>query len=1508
MKKFLSLIFAILACFVWQGARSAVIVPGQRLLWSDLKAGDSILLRNATCDVGRASDTENPGSEQYLNLNKFVTGSWDTNHTTMAVEVPSVFTTDYVAILEDADPNPLNGSKRFYLKCATNGRYFAATGNGTAGNYRIWTTDNRAEATWLEPRAMDPDYDLYYSLSAAGNWAFVNTQVDDSTMAFMHQDINVATADTTATWYLGPAWSYQFAHYSTRANDVIMWNVYRAMESTSARDLLKTLFTKTAEVDHYVIGTTPGCYSEEAVGQLVEQRAITEDFLYETHSEEECQIQLDALQKAFDNVKASFVKVTDGYYNFVNAYNRYIELQDVEKAMTVDSKGNLAWATKDTLSAMQLFKVTVLTDTSYSIQNVGTGMYINTVAGQSNIVPMSKEQITPQTFTVIAGSDQFNIANIANSLAYHTGGHLTGRGPSGNIVTWDGGVNSCSAWKIIPVTDQDLITSILAKASSEFASQSINDAITAANAARDRVAKYKPLITKANQFNSNNSSETELSKFANLIDGNVDYHSNFASTWNKTLMEDASVTADAWQITMDEQQAQGGDNRGIGIGYHNLQVTLDKPVQKFFFSYIGRTNTSYVDNPSDIEIFATNDDALGADPNNSNQDQWTRITEIDKGFPGILGGVTYTSPEIDMGAPYKYVRFLIKKTATMNRLGYNRQFANPNITGVTWNVGEFNMYDGTSDATAQYYTVPGMKEAVDNLDKVISGVRAKIADNTASFTDTTSIINATKAVNALYVNRDSLYSVMQDLISQGYEAYDQALPSKSSLISDPNTQFSTNNMSAQDAGSFEHLVDGNYHHSSNFHSCWLTSMSQEGMTADEWTEALKGWAEGDANNIYVGTGYHDLQVNFLKPTQNFWFEMVSRTGTSYTDTPNDIGVFATNDDALGADPDMSNIGQWTELTRLQPDNKTLPDQEGVRYTSPIFGADQAWKYVRLVVYGTTHMKSRSFGSPDVTGVTWNVGDLNFYTGADPDKAQYNYDPELKTAVDGLKTIIDADTVLKVYQVQDTVEIGRIRAALAKVQSLLVDTTQFGHLSKKYGLFAENAVAGKGTGYADSQESIDAFAMAVAGARAMVDTDHPTVKQVNAAVTALNTAYDTYVDHVGKPATDKWYYILSSTSDDDTAPEGYYPARDIVNGAALYVLGSGKGESEGVYTPGNQLRWGMDDIKDKSTEGDADAVWRFIAAPDSLGKQTYYIQNLRTGFYIGDCNTSGNDYYYYQVDTTSQAFRVEFPGDGQINIVAVNGSRPEVALSFGDNARQVRGDAIEQIPGNRAALRLEPFEENEFMLDFNNNTVRVVTLPFSVSNINSTEGVKTYAIHSMPSDREIGLVEKTGFKAGEPFILVVGDTALNDGTVEKVSIPFATPSADDMATLLVADTVNGLVGTYRTFDLRKGGFGYFTATRFRATEEKNAVTIDAHTGYVDPGKITTLAGDPSVVISVTGDNILNDIAKTVLTKAAGKVNVYTVDGTLVKRNVKASEAKDGLARGIYIIGRKKVIVR
>ena len=58
----------------------------------------------------------------------------------------------------------------------------------------------------------------------------------------------------------------------------------------------------------------------------------------------------------------------------------------------------------------------------------------------------------------------------------------------------------------------------------------------------------------------------------------------------------------------------------------------------------------------------------------------------------------------------------------------------------------------------------------------------------------------------------------------------------------------------------------------------------------------------------------------------------------------------------------------------------------------------------------------------------------------------------------------------------------------------------------------------------------------------------------------------------------------------------------------------------------------------------------------------------------------------------------------------------------------------------------------------------------------------------------------------------------------------------------------------------------------------------------------------------GKGKLTEISTVKNADANAPVDVYTTDGVLVKHNVAPAEATNGLSKGVYIIGKKKVTVK
>ena len=119
----------------------------------------------------------------------------------------------------------------------------------------------------------------------------------------------------------------------------------------------------------------------------------------------------------------------------------------------------------------------------------------------------------------------------------------------------------------------------------------------------------------------------------------------------------------------------------------------------------------------------------------------------------------------------------------------------------------------------------------------------------------------------------------------------------------------------------------------------------------------------------------------------------------------------------------------------------------------------------------------------------------------------------------------------------------------------------------------------------------------------------------------------------------------------------------------------------------------------------------------------------------------------------------------------------------------------------------------------------------------------------------------------------------------------------------------MIGNYYSGTKVAKGFGVVKETK--GVQSIDATTEDQQIGwnsaYIDASKIENAETPGTIVVPLTGD-LETAIKDAIIDAQTGKVNVYSVDGILIKKNVKVSEATEGLAKGIYIVGNKKVAVK
>lgn len=344
------------------------------------------------------------------------------------------------------------------------------------------------------------------------------------------------------------------------------------------------------------------------------------------------------LQTVYDNLVAAIAAVkanvnkANGYYRIVNSDPDFLTKQNVEKAMYTNSSVNklVKWNTIDTTSPDFLWKIVSTEDGNYTIQNATTGTYINNALAKSETdLTTTATPTTPQTITkraTDAGVEaRYKISNTNDILAYHAGGHGNGAGVSGRVVLWDADINSASCWNIRAVGDDEVAT-IMGTLEQIKLKEKNDSLVEAATTKYDRAIDKSTfnvndsLIWDASMLSSN-AVEPKEGALANLIDGN--YATYFHSDWS----------------TGDVKEP------------HYLQVSLDKAVQQFTL-FFERRNTNNNNRPTKIAIYGSNDETT-----------WTKAWILAADLPTAKNDSTYTSPTIDLGTAYKYIRFVVLNTS-----------------------------------------------------------------------------------------------------------------------------------------------------------------------------------------------------------------------------------------------------------------------------------------------------------------------------------------------------------------------------------------------------------------------------------------------------------------------------------------------------------------------------------------------------------------------------------------------------------------------------------------------------------------------------------------------------------------------------------------------------------------------------------------------------------------------------------------------------------------------------
>ena len=336
--------------------------------------------------------------------------------------------------------------------------------------------------------------------------------------------------------------------------------------------------------------------------------------------------------------------------------------------------------------------------------------------------------------------------------------------------------------------------------------------------------------------------------------------------------------------------------------------------------------------------------------------------------------------------------------------------------------------------------------------------------------------------------------------------------------------------------------------------------------------------------------------------------------------------------------------------------------------------------------------------------------------------------------------------------------------------------------------------------------------------------------------------------------------------------------------------------------------------------------------------TWTRQCAGTGFYFGPETGSGNSKYdhvliqWYEPATTVEL--IPF-GEGEIGFRTANGKYLTGATALGK----------EGVPGSGIGVSFETHDGTQGLGS------KYSWLPETTLDDNGIDGVATTTETEIEEGRVIAMTKPytmdgmplTDAGALEGYKVVGQITADNsaDSLViayqlqkldETMEIPAGMPvvyvapgdeytpesylavtynAVVDGEVTSEADTINGLAGNIGDYNTSVAHLGYFLEDS--VVDEPSNTAIGYHRAVLVPWLVENLAdSDPNIsvdkIVYVKGNGMLNGVNEVIVEDQAEKVDVYSIDGVLLRRNVARANATNGLAKGIYIVGKQKVLVK
>lgn len=722
-----------------------------------------------------------------------------------------------------------------------------------------------------------------------------------------------------------------------------------------------------------------------------------------------------------------------------------------------------------------------------------------------------------------------------------------------------------------------------------------------------------------------------------------------------------------------------------------------------------------------------------------------------------------------------------------------------------------------------------------------------------------------------------------------------------------NTPWYCNNKQGGE-GTYEALTSEGWDGLTYFHSSWsggafepsisknhyLVAELEQDATGDILVKVAKRACGDDYPTQFAVYGAN--KFNKENPNATEW-KFQGLADINYTDS---VAVTYTDVDEKGK-------------KKVEGGTKTVPDAVGVA----AMHLDGSYAYIKLAATKTLFNAS----NPLTNRGYFAIAKLNIWEAAEP--VVKSYTPELQDVQNTNEAVItelQKQIEAAGKQVADSsatdAQIASLQAALDAFNNNYPDpsrvTTALAEASSVYNAASSKNLIG---------DKLAQYPTKVAEKLANVITKYQgfnSVKlaDINAAVNEINAVVAEFKASIKLPEAGKFYTLRSASKKYEKGSNGV-SYRGIIYSAS----NDATTEVTNDATPVRYYRMNnASTIQDSASFADADftklqdtisiaedarLIWKAEASAN--GQITF--RNLATGMYL----TGANGKIYQSIEATPinvegiapETFRFN-AGKNENGVTMYMNTRAasNTIVTWSDTADVNSNFFIEEVAKDKIATQsfyLANVKEGQFYAG-----------TFAVD-IAAGDGLITpYQVIGVNGDKLVLGAYDDVVEAGTPFIYsvdMVNSTAAGQTTTLGFTQVVAANDLTEGNYTYETKNVNGLQGVLTEAVKIPAGKAYINNSGAVAVAPEAGADIAANGAYFyGDASTTSEEGDATLELGKMVGNALTGIDATKVIVLPAKVDVYSIDGKLLRQGVKSSNAAKNLPAGVYVIGGQKVLVK